>query len=61
MVENSPEPVRTSGSTATPVSAEDVTRVVSRALFGGTRRLRLTYGQRLAIVNAPRPAGAARI
>lgn len=57
MAENSPGPV--DGHVATPVSAEDVKRVVSRALAGGTRRIRLTYGQRLAIVNAPHPAGGA--
>jgi hypothetical protein len=45
------------GHTATPVSVEDVKRVVGRALSGGSSRIRLTYGQRLAIVNAPRPAG----
>ncbi len=46
--------------TATAVSPDDVVRVVGRALAGGTRRIRLTYGQRLAIVNAGRTAGAAR-
>lgn len=47
--------------TVTPVSPDDVVRVVGRALSGGTRRIRLTYGQRLAIVNAgpaPETAGA---
>ncbi|MDQ6728495.1 MAG: hypothetical protein M3066_20380 [Actinomycetota bacterium] len=57
MVESSPGPAVS--HVATPVSAEDVTRVVGRALSAGSRRLRLTYGQRLAIVNAPRPAAGA--
>lgn len=44
----------------TPVSADDVARVVARALAEGPWRLRLTAGQRLAILRAsPRP-GAAR-
>lgn len=47
------------GYTATTVSTEDVTRVVARALSAGSRRIRLTYGQRLAIVHAPRPAAGA--
>ncbi|MDQ2826247.1 MAG: hypothetical protein M3Y04_04720 [Actinomycetota bacterium] len=55
MAENSPGWV--DGHVAVPVSAEDVKRVVGRALAGGTRRIRLTYGQRLAIVNAPHPGG----
>lgn len=38
--------------TATPVSPDDVVRVVGRALAEGGRRIRLTYGQRRAIVNA---------
>ena len=45
---------------ATPVSADDVKRVVGRALAEGTRRIRLTYGQRLAIVNAASHTGDAR-
>ncbi len=45
---------------ATPVSADDVVRVVSRALSGGTRRIRLTSGQRRAILHAPLRPGAAR-
>ena len=46
---------------ATPVSADDVARVVSRALAERPSRLRLTSGQRLAILNRrmrPRPARA---
>lgn len=45
---------------ATPVSADDVARVVSRALSEGTRRIRLTAGQRRAILHAPLRPGAAR-
>ena len=44
----------------TPVSADDVARVVSRALSERPPRLRLTSGQRLAILHAPRRPGAAR-
>ncbi len=44
----------------TPVSADDVARVVSRALSERRSRLRLTSGQRLAILRAPRRPGAAR-
>ena len=44
----------------TPVSADDVVRVVSRALSERRSRLRLTSGQRLAILRAPRRPGAAR-
>ncbi len=36
---------------ATPVSADDVARVVSRALAERQSRIRLTSGQRLAILN----------
>ena len=44
----------------TPVSAEDVARVVARALVEAPWRLRLTGGQRRAILRGrPRP-GAAR-
>ena len=43
----------------TPVSADDVVRVVSRALSEGTRRIRLTSGQRRAILHAPLRPGAA--
>ncbi len=44
---------------ATPVSADDVVRVVSRALSERPWRLRLTSGQRLAILHAsPRPGAA---
>ena len=43
----------------TPVSADDVARVVSRALAERPSRLRLTSGQRLAILNRRvRPGGA---
>ena len=45
---------------ATPVSPDDVVRVVGRALAEGTRRIRLTYGQRRAIVNASPVEGTAR-
>ncbi len=54
-----PDPHGAEGRIATPVSSDDVKRVVGRALAEGTRRIRLTYGQRLAIVNgAPHPGGA---
>ena len=44
---------------ATPVSVDDVARVVSRALAERPSRLRLTSGQRLAILNRGlRPASA---
>ena len=46
---------------ATPVSVDDVARVVSRALAERPTRIRLTSGQRLAILNRrirPRPAQA---
>lgn len=39
----------------TPVSADDVARVVTRALSERPWRLRLTAGQRLAILRSPRP------
>ena len=46
---------------STPVSADDVTRVVSRALSERARdRIRLTAGQRLAILNRRAGPGAAR-
>ena len=48
------------GHRATPVSADDVARVVARALADGTSRIRLTAGQRLAILNASTRPGAAR-
>jgi len=51
---------RSFGHRVTPVSADDVVRVVSRALAGGTRRIRLTSGQRRAILHAPLRPGAAR-
>ena len=49
------------GHRATPVSADDVVRVVSQALAERPSRLRLTSGQRLAILNRrlrPPPARA---
>ena len=45
---------------ATPLSADDVARVLSRALSEGTVRIRLTAGQRLAILNTRLGPGAAR-
>ncbi len=51
---------RSSAREVTPVSADDVARVVSRALSERPWRLRLTSGQRLAILHAPRRPGAAR-
>ena len=48
------------GHEATPVSTDDVVRVVSRALSERPWRLRLTSGQRLAILHTPRRPGAAR-
>lgn len=39
------------GRQVTPVLAEDVARVVSRALAERTWRIRLTAGQRRAILN----------
>ena len=44
----------------TAVSADDVARVVTRALSERPWRLRLTSGQRLAILHATRRPGAAR-
>lgn len=49
-----------SGRQVTPVSADDVARVVTRALSERPWRLRLTSGQRLAILHAPRRPGPAR-
>ncbi len=57
MVSGSESP---SSHQVTPVSADDVARVVSRALSERPWRLRLTSGQRLAILHAPRRPGAAR-
>jgi hypothetical protein len=51
---------RSPGHQATPVSADDVVRVVNRALSERPWRLRLTSGQRRAILHAPRRPGAAR-
>ncbi|HTJ75547.1 MAG TPA: hypothetical protein VL337_09285 [Acidimicrobiales bacterium] len=48
------------GHRATPVLADDVARVVARALANGTSRIRLTTGQRLAILNSSTRPGAAR-
>jgi hypothetical protein len=45
----------------TPVSHDDMTRVVNRALSERSRvRIRLTSGQRLAILNRRLRPGAAR-
>ncbi|MDQ3896235.1 MAG: hypothetical protein M3326_03110 [Actinomycetota bacterium] len=44
----------------TPVSADDVARVVSRALADRPARIRLTAGQRLAILNRRLRPGATR-
>ncbi len=49
------------GHQTTPVSADDVLRVVSRALVQRTGRIRLTSGQRRAILRAPVRPGAARV
>ena len=57
---NGSGPSRSPGHEVTPVSADDVVRVVSRALAERPWRLRLTSGQRLAILHAPRRPGAAR-
>jgi hypothetical protein len=54
------DPSRSPGHEVTPVSADDVVRVVSRALAERPWRLRLTSGQRLAILHTPRRPGAAR-
>jgi hypothetical protein len=51
---------RSSEHQVTPVSADDVARVVTRALSERPWRLRLTSGQRLAILRAPRRPGPAR-
>ncbi len=45
---------------ATKVSADDVVRVVSQALSERTWRIRLTSGQRGAILHAPMRPGVAR-
>lgn len=49
-----------SGHRMTPVSVDDVARVLSRALSERTWRIRLTSGQRRAILHAPVPPRAAR-
>ena len=54
------DPERSSDHQATPVSADDVARVVTRALSERTWRIRLTAGQRRAILNAALRPGAAR-
>lgn len=56
------DPDRSSARQVTPVSADDVARVVTRALSERPWRLRLTSGQRLNILRSPRPPapGAAR-
>ena len=47
------------GRRATPVSRDDVARVVNQALSERTWRIRLTSGQRRAILDAgPRPVAA---
>ena len=51
---------RSSPRQVTPVSADDVARVVTRALSERPWRLRLTSGQRLAILHAPRRPAPAR-
>jgi hypothetical protein len=51
---------RSSDHEVTAVSADDVARVVTRALSERPWRLRLTSGQRLAILHKPRRPGAAR-
>jgi hypothetical protein len=48
-----------SGRHATPVSADDVARVVARAFSERTSRIRLTAGQRRAILNGPFRPGRA--
>jgi len=45
---------------AVPVSVEDVARVVSRALSDRPLRIRLTSGQRRAILHSPIRPGAAQ-
>ncbi|MGI8808389.1 MAG: hypothetical protein ACR2KK_11190 [Acidimicrobiales bacterium] len=50
----------TFGHRTTPVSADDVVRVVTRALAERPGRIRLTSGQRRAILHAPLRLGAAR-
>jgi len=50
---------RSAGHSVTRVSTEDVVRVVSRALAERTWRIRLTSGQRRAILHPSlRPGGA---
>ena len=48
------------GHEVTPVSADDVARVLSRALAERPSRLRLTSGQRRAILNRRVRPGPAR-
>jgi hypothetical protein len=47
------------GRHAIPVSADDVARVVARAFSERSSRLRLTAGQRRAILNGPLRPGRA--
>jgi hypothetical protein len=47
------------GRRATPVSADDVARVVTRAFSERTSRIRLTSGQRRAILDGPCRPGRA--
>ena len=49
-----------SGHRVTPVSADDVARVVTRALSERTWRIRLTSGQRRAILKAQLRQGPAQ-
>lgn len=53
-------PDRSPGHQATPVSDADVVRVLSRALSERPWRIRLTAGQRRAILRGPRRPGTAR-
>jgi hypothetical protein len=50
----------TFGHSTTHVSADDLVRVVSRALSERTGRIHLTAGQRRAILQAPLRPGVAR-
>lgn len=59
--ESASETGSSAGRRATPVSADDVARVVSRALSQRTWRIRLTAGQRLAILNRRAGTGAAQV
>lgn len=50
----------TDGRHVMPVSSDDVARVVSRAFSQRTWRIRLTTGQRWAILHPPARPGTAR-